>query len=102
LKIGQCPYRWRWAETSGRTAQAKVSIDNFHPIRILGGGGFGKVILVNKKPSDGSDQRFAIKVLKKSHIISCCSVTYTVAENEALVLAFGHSFITNTSTNVSP
>jgi len=52
------------------------------------------VILVKKKPSDGSDQRFAINVLKKSHIISCCSVTYTVTEKEALVLASGHQFIT--------
>ena len=43
-------------ETSGRTAQPKVSIDNFHPIRILGDGGFGKVILVKKKSSDGTDQ----------------------------------------------
>jgi len=52
------------------------------------------VILVKKKPSDGSDQCFAIKVLKKSHIVSCCSVTYTVAEKKALVLASGHPFIT--------
>jgi len=34
------------------------------------------VILVEKKSSDGSDQRFAIKVLKKSHIVSCCSVLH--------------------------
>jgi len=94
FKIGQCLYRWRWAETSGRTAQPKVHIDNFHPIRILGEGGFGKAILVKKKPSEGSDQRFAIKVLKKSHIISCCSLNQTVTEKKALVLASGHPFIT--------
>jgi len=51
------------------------------------------VILVKKKASDESDQRFAIKVLKKSHIIDCCSVTYAVTEEEALVLALGHPFI---------
>jgi len=54
-------------ETSGRTVQPKVSMDSFHPIRILGEGGFGKVLLVKKKGSDESDQRFAVKVLKKSH-----------------------------------
>ena len=81
-------------ETSGRTAQPKVSLDSFHPIRILGEGGFGKVILAKKKSPDGYDQRFAIKVMKKSHIISCCSVTCTVSEKEALVLASGHPFIT--------
>jgi len=52
------------------------------------------VLLVKKKLSDGSDRRFAMKVLKKSHIISRCSVTYTVTEKEALVLASGHPFIT--------
>ena len=81
------------AETSGRTAEPKVSIDNFHPIRILGEGGFRKVILVKKKPSDGCDQRFAIKVLKKSHIMSFGSVTYTVTEKKALVFASGYRFI---------
>jgi len=52
------------------------------------------VVLVKKKASDGTDQRLAVKVLKKSHIISCCSVTYTVTEKKALVLASGHPFIT--------
>jgi len=52
------------------------------------------VILVKKKASDGSDQRFALKAMKKCHIISCCSVTYAVTEKEALVLASGHPFIT--------
>jgi hypothetical protein len=51
------------------------------------------VVLVKKKASDGSDQRFAIKVMKKSHIINCSSVSYTIAEKEALVLASGHLFI---------
>jgi serine/threonine protein kinase len=60
----------------------------------VGEGGFGKVLLVKKKASEGSDQRFAMKVLKKSNIISCCSVAYTIAEKEVLVLALGHLFIT--------
>jgi hypothetical protein len=81
-------------ETSGRPAETKVCIDSFHPIRILGEGGFGKVILAKKKASEKSDERFAVKVMKKSHIINCCSVTYTVTEKEALVLASGHPFIT--------
>ena len=71
-----------------------LSNQGFSPIRILGEGGFGKVILVKKKPSDGSVQHFAITVLKKSHNISCCSVTYTVTDKKALVLASGHPFIT--------
>jgi novel protein kinase C epsilon type len=81
-------------ETSGRTAQRKVCIDSFQPIRILGEGGFGKVILAKKKSSDGSDQRFAIKVLKKSNLVSCSSVSCVITEKEALVLASEHPFIT--------
>jgi len=49
---------------------------------------------VKKKASNESDQRFAMKVVKKSHVIDCCSVTCTIAEKEALVLASGHPFIT--------
>jgi novel protein kinase C epsilon type len=60
----------------------------------LGEGGFGKVILVKKKASGAADYCFAVKVMKKSHIISCCSVTYTISEKEALVLASGHPFLT--------
>ena len=51
------------------------------------------MVLVKMIASDGSDQRFAIKVMKKSHIISCCNVSSTVTEKEALVLASGHQFI---------
>jgi hypothetical protein len=68
-------------------------LDSFHPVRILGEG-FRKVILVKKKASDGSDQHSAFNVMKKSHIVSSCSVTYTVAVKEALVLDSGHPFIT--------
>ena len=67
----------------------KLSIDSFHPIRLLGEGGFGKVILVKKKVSDRTDHRFAFKVMKKSR----CSVSYNVSEKEALILACGHPFI---------
>jgi len=52
------------------------------------------VILVKKKQSGGSDQHLDIKVLKKSHIISCCSLNQTVIEKKAFVLASGHPFIT--------
>ena len=76
------------------TAEPKVCLDNFHPIRILGEGGFGKVLLAKKKRSDGCDQHFAIKALKKANIMSLGSVKYVVTEKEALVLASGHPFVT--------
>ena len=88
-------------ETCGGTAQPKISLDSFHPIRILGEGRFGRVLLVKKKGSDGSEQCFAKKAIKNSHIISCCSASYTVYEKEALVLASGHPFITTLLPNKS-
>jgi hypothetical protein len=68
-------------------------LDGFHSVRILGEG-FRKVILFKKKASDGYDQHSAINFMKKSHIVSSCSVTYTVAVKAALVLDLGHPFIT--------
>jgi hypothetical protein len=45
------------------------------------------VILVKKKASDESNLRFAIKVMKKSHIINYCSITYiTYTQMETLPL----------------
>ena len=76
------------------TAQPKACLDNFHPVRILGEGGFGKVILAKKNRSDGCDQHFALKVLKKANIMSSGSLKYAVTEKEALVLASGHPFVT--------
>jgi serine/threonine protein kinase len=61
---------------------------------MLGEGSFGKVLLAKKKTSDGSDQSYAIKVLKKSNIINYCSVSNAVTEKEALILTSGHPFIT--------
>ena len=49
------------------------------------------MILAKKK---ATNQRFAVKILKKCHIISCCSVNYTIIDKEALVLVSGHPFIT--------
>ena len=77
------------------TAQPKACLDNFHPVRILGEGGFGKVILAKKNRSDGCDQHFALKVLKKANIMSSGSLKYAVTEKEALVLASGSSICYN-------
>jgi serine/threonine protein kinase len=76
------------------TDEHKVSIDIFHPIKILGEGGIGKVVLAKKKSPDGSDQLCDIKVLKKVHIISDCIVSCAINEKEALIVASGQPFIT--------
>jgi novel protein kinase C epsilon type len=60
----------------------------------LGKGGFGKVVLARRKAPDGHDQLVAIKALRKANIISCCNVSFTITEKEALILASAHPFVT--------
>jgi len=76
------------------SGEPKVSIHTFHPIRVLGEGGFGKVILAKKRDVDGPHQHFAIKVLKKANIIDECNVSSTVTEKQCLILASQHPFVT--------
>jgi len=45
------------------------------------------------KATNGSDQHIAIKVMKKSHIITYCNVSCNVTEKEALILSLVHPFI---------
>jgi novel protein kinase C epsilon type len=71
-----------------------VSIHSFHPVRVLGERGFGKVVLAKKPAVDGSDQLFTIKALKKARIIDRCNVSSTVTEKQCLILASEHPFIT--------
>jgi novel protein kinase C epsilon type len=77
-----------------RSGEPKVSIHSFHPVRVLGEGSFGKVILAKKPSVDGPDQLFAVKVLKKAHIIDQCNVPSAVTEKQCLILASKHPFIT--------
>ena len=72
----------------------KICRDSFQPVRILGEGGFGKVILVKRKTADECDQHFAVKVVKKSDVIDSCSVAYAIIEKEAMAIASGHPFVT--------
>jgi len=72
----------------------KICIDSFQPVRILGQGGFGKVILVKRKTADECDRHFAVKVVKKSDVINSSSVAYAIIEKEAMAIASGHPFVT--------
>jgi serine/threonine protein kinase len=72
----------------------KVSIHNFHLVRVLGEGGFGKVLLAKNTAVDGPNQMVAIKVLKKARIINNCHMSSTITEKQCLILSSGHPFIT--------
>jgi serine/threonine protein kinase len=58
-----------------------LSIDDFELIKVIGTGSYGKVILAQKKDSG---KVFAIKVLKKKHLIQKNQVEHTISERTIL------------------
>lgn len=63
----------------------KVGISDFDLIRVLGQGGFGKVLQVRKRTPPFDNQVFAMKILKKSGIIKSRKETeHTIAERNIL------------------
>ena len=70
-------------------SKARVGIDDFELVRVIGKGSFGKVTLVRKK----MDQKlYAMKVLSKSNIIKRKQVEHTRTERRVLG-AINHPYI---------
>ena len=61
----------------------KVTLDDFDLLKVLGKGGFGKVMLVRKK---GTNDVYAMKVLRKEHLLfrGKTSVRQAITEKQVL------------------
>ncbi|KAJ3370995.1 hypothetical protein GGF31_003725 [Allomyces arbusculus] len=58
-----------------------VTIDDFELLKVIGKGSFGKVMQVRKKDTG---RIYAMKILKKSHIVSREEVGHTISERNVL------------------
>jgi len=67
----------------------KPSLDDFEMVRVLGKGSFGKVILAKKRETE---KLFAMKVLKKKHVVKRKQVLHTKTERSVLGIV-DHPFI---------
>ncbi|CAK4081060.1 unnamed protein product [Aphanomyces euteiches] len=69
--------------------KSSMTVDDFDLLKVLGKGAFGKVMLVRRKKSGDI---FAMKVLKKEHVVAKAQVEHTRTERK-LLQAIDHPFI---------
>ncbi|WVQ83279.1 hypothetical protein IAT38_005418 [Cryptococcus sp. DSM 104549] len=68
-------------QVSFKPAQGTLTIDSFELLKVIGKGSFGKVMQVRKRDTL---RIYALKTIRKAHIVSRSEVTHTLAERTVL------------------
>lgn len=63
-------------------AKKGLSIDEFELLKVIGKGSFGKVMQVRKKDTN---RIYAMKIIRKSHVVERSEISHTLAERNVLV-----------------
>jgi serum/glucocorticoid-regulated kinase 2 len=95
LQLGKDGNEWDKDSDSnpGQVMYEKPNIMMFLPLlRVLGKGSFGKVVLVQKRCGKEKDGLFAMKILKKSHLLKRNQIARTRTERKVLSIV-DHPFI---------
>eukprot|EP00591_Stephanopyxis_turris_P007157 CAMPEP_0195529954 /NCGR_PEP_ID=MMETSP0794_2-20130614/32634_1 /TAXON_ID=515487 /ORGANISM="Stephanopyxis turris, Strain CCMP 815" /LENGTH=600 /DNA_ID=CAMNT_0040661341 /DNA_START=129 /DNA_END=1931 /DNA_ORIENTATION=+ len=86
---------WDTSESvgAGEFIEEKPSVKMFFPLlRVLGKGSFGKVVLVRKRLGAECGGLFAMKILRKAHLVKRRQIERTKTERKVLAVA-DHPFI---------
>mmetsp|Transcript_5126 Transcript_5126/g.7832 ORF Transcript_5126/g.7832 Transcript_5126/m.7832 type:complete len:753 (-) Transcript_5126:68-2326(-) len=97
LRQGADGLQWDTADAdvnkSSLSMYEKPNIQMFMPLlRVLGKGSFGKVVLVQKRQGVEKDGLFAMKILKKTHLLKRGQIERTRTERKVLSIV-DHPFI---------
>jgi serum/glucocorticoid-regulated kinase 2 len=83
----------QWDTTEKKGDYEKPNLGMFMPmLRVLGKGSFGKVVLVQKNQGQEKDGLFAMKILKKTHLLKRGQIERTRTERKVLSVV-DHPFI---------
>ncbi|KAG7338333.1 serine/threonine protein kinase [Nitzschia inconspicua] len=79
--------------SDGQILSEKPNVEQFLPLlRVLGKGSFGKVVLVQKRVGRETGSLFAMKILRKSHLVRRRQIERTRTERKVLSVV-NHPFI---------
>ncbi|KAL9935834.1 hypothetical protein V8E36_005411 [Tilletia maclaganii] len=78
---GQISIQFSFHPTAGTGSGSGLTIESFELLKVIGKGSFGKVMQVRKRDTN---RIYALKTIRKAHIVSRSEVTHTLAERTVL------------------